>query len=44
MCQRAYLDIDILLNILELSRALVQGILLPVITEGASYSTMVSVT
>ena len=44
MCQRAYLDTDILLNILELSMALVQGILLPVITEVASYSTMVSVT
>lgn len=34
--QRAYLDIDIVLNMLELSMALVQGILLPGIIEVAS--------
>ena len=44
MCQRAYLDIDILLNILELSMALVHVILLLVIIEVASYYTMISIT
>ena len=42
MCQRAYLDIDILSNILELSMALVHVILLLAIIEVASYYTMVS--